>query len=129
MAIPIPLKERKYGIRVAQVADRSLLDYALFVLAVSADQPTEQIRNLFPNQIKIGSVEQIRELVNLQLPGIPLRPIPVAPRQIPYHAGCVYFELDKANDYWPLLKDSGGVAMHVGGDFPGLQMEFWAIKG
>ena len=128
-AISIPMQQRKYGIRVATVSDLSLLDHASFILAVSADIPTEDIRKRFPTQIKIGPVEQIRQLVNVQLPGIRVRPLPVAPRQIPYHTGFVYFELDRANELWAKLKSSGGFAFHLGGEFPGIQMEFWAIKG
>ncbi len=101
----------------------------MFVLAVRADTPAEELRRRFPSQLKIGPVEKIRDLVNLQLPGIALQPIPVAPRQIPYHAGFVYFELDQANELWSQLKASGGIALHVGGEFPGLKMEFWAIRG
>ena len=74
-------------------------------------------------------MEKIRELVNLQLPGIPLQSIPVAPRQIPYHAGFVYFELDQTNDLWGQQSASGGIALHVAGEFPGLKMELWAIRG
>ena len=128
-AIPIPLEERKYGIRVAPIPDRSLLGRAAFVLAVNASVPSEELRRTFPTQIKIGPVEKIRELVNLQLPGIRVTPLPVAPRQLPYHAGFVYFELDRASEMWSQLQKSGGFALHVGGEFPGLQMEFWAIKG
>ncbi len=127
-AIPIPLQERKYGIRVAALTDKSLLSNSSFVLAVRADLPVETLRRGFPNQAKIGSVEQIRELVNVALPGIALRPLPVAPRQIPYHAGVTYFELDQSGQYWQQLKSSGGIAIHVSGDFPRLEMELWAIK-
>ncbi|VAW79437.1 Uncharacterized protein ImpJ/VasE [hydrothermal vent metagenome] len=128
-AVSISMQERKFGIRVATVTDHSLLDHASFVLAVSADIPTEDIRKRFPTQIKIGPVEQIRQLVNVQLPGIRVRPMPVAPRQIPFHTGFVYFELDRSNELWAQLKTSGGFAFHLGGEFPGIQMEFWAIKG
>ena len=128
-AVAIPLQDRKYGIRVATVADRSLLDHASFILAVTADVPTEDIRKRLPAQLKIGPVEQIRQLVNVQLPGIRVRPMPVAPRQIPYHAGFVYFELDRSSELWQQLKTSGGFAFHLGGEFPGIQMEFWSIKG
>ena len=83
----------------------------------------------FPATIKIGSVEKIRELVNLQLPGVTLRPLAVAPRQIPYHAGFAYFELERSGEHWNVLQTSGGIALHVGGEFPGLQIEFWAIRG
>jgi type VI secretion system protein ImpJ len=57
-----------------------------------------------------------------------MRPLPVAPREIPFHAGTIYFELDRANPLWNDLKTSGGFAFHIGGDFPGLAMEFWAIR-
>jgi type VI secretion system protein ImpJ len=128
-AVPIPLVEKKYGIRVAAITDRSLLATAGFVLAVKADIPTEEIRRRFGRQAKIGPVEQIRDMVNSQLPGIGLTPLPVAPRQIPYHAGCVYFELERSGEHWAQLKNSGGFALHVGAEFPGLELEFWAIRG
>lgn len=128
-ATAIPLKEHKYGIRVAVLADRTLLDSAAFVLAANADMASDLLRRRFPTQIKIGPVEKIRQLVNLQLPGIVIRPLPVAPRQIPYHAGFTYFELDRTGDMWKELKSSGGFAFFVGAEFPGLKLEFWAIKG
>lgn len=127
-ATPIELKPKKYGISVAMVADKSLITSANFVLAVNADIPAEVLRSQFPAQVKIGSVEKIRELVNLSLPGIQLTPLPVAPRQIPYHSGFAYFQLDRHNELWGQLPQSGGIAVHVAGEFPGLQMELWAIK-
>ena len=65
---------------------------------------------------------------NLQLPGLPVTSVPVAPRQIPVHAGFVYFELDQTHELWSQLASSGGVAFHVAGDVPGLGLEFWAIR-
>jgi type VI secretion system protein ImpJ len=127
-AVPIVLEERQFGIRVAVVPDPQLLRSATFVLAVHAQMPAEAVRSGFPPQVKICSVEKIRDLVNLQLPGIGLRPLPVAPRQLPYHAGFTYFELDRASDYWQQLTHSAGFALHVAGTFPGLEMQFWAIR-
>jgi type VI secretion system protein ImpJ len=128
-AIPIELQDRKYGIRVAIVADTDLQRNASFVLAVASQMPGEALRARFPTQVKIGPVERIRDLVNLQLPGVALRPLPVAPRQIPYHAGFNYFELEtRNNELWKQLETSGGLAMHIAGEFPGLELEFWAIR-
>ncbi|KIC47737.1 type VI secretion system baseplate subunit TssK [Tateyamaria sp. ANG-S1] len=127
-AISIPLDPRKYGISVGVITDRKLLSTAGFVLAVQADIPAENVRRHFQNQAKIGPVEEIRQLVNSALPGIPLRPLPVAPRQIPYHAGVVYFELDGDSGHWGKMSTSGGIAVHVSGEFPGLKMELWAIR-
>jgi type VI secretion system protein ImpJ len=127
-AIAMNLAEKKYGVRVAEITDRSLLTTASFVLAVRADVADEMIRSRFPAQIKIGPVERIRQLVNAAMPGIELKPLPVAPRQIPFRAGYTYFELDQHSQFWKEMSSSGGFAMHVGGDFPGLEMEFWAIR-
>lgn len=127
-AIPIELQERKYGVRVAIIPDLELLKSASFVLAVNAQLSSELVRTRFPTQVKIGPVERIRDLVNLQLPGIPLRSLPVAPRQIPYHAGFNYFELERGGEMWVQLERSGGMAMHIAGEFPGLELEFWAIR-
>ena len=127
-AVPIPLESRKFGISVAIVSDRTLYSSAVFVLAARADLPAEELRRRFPAQLKIGPVEKIRDLVTLQLPGVPVSPLPVAPRQIPFHAGFAYFELDQNTELWEQLKTSGGLALHIAGEFPGLAMEFWAIR-
>jgi len=127
-AIAMELAEKRYGVRVAAITDRSLLSSAAFVLAVRADVSDEVIRTRFPAQIKIGPVERIRQLVNAALPGIELKPLPVAPRQIPFRTGYTYFELDQHSQFWKEMSTSGGFAMHLGGDFPGLEMEFWAIR-
>lgn len=127
-AVELNLQEKKYGVRVAEITDRSLLTTATFVLAVRAEVTDDTIRARFPAQIKIGPVERIRQLVNAALPGIELKALPVAPRQIPFRSGYTYFELDQNSQYWKEMSRSGGFAMHVGGDFPGLEMEFWSIR-
>jgi type VI secretion system protein ImpJ len=128
-AVAIPLQERRHGVHVGSITDRSILRAANFVLSVQADVPAETLRRLFPAQVKIGAVEQIRELVNVALPGIAVRPLPVAPRQIPFYAGAGYFELDRGSPHWQQMQNSGGFALHVSGEFPGLKLELWAIRG
>ena len=129
VALAIPIEPKKYGLSLAVVADRTLFKSAVFILAVRADIAAEEVRKRFPAQLKIAPAEKIRDHVNLGLPGITLQPVPVAPRQIPYHAGFVYFELDQASELWSQLSSSGGIGMHVAGEFPGLTMELWAIRG
>jgi len=128
-SINIPLVEKKYGIRVGVVADKTVFNSGSFILAVSADIKPEEIRKYFPSQVKIGAVEQIKELVNVQLPGILLNNLAVAPREIPYQRNFVYFELIPKGEYWNALVNSGGIAIHIGTNFPGLSMELWAIRG
>jgi type VI secretion system protein ImpJ len=124
----IPLVERTHGVRTAVVNDQELLRNAGFVVAVRAQLPVEQVRQRFPAQTKLGPVDRLRDLVNLQLPGITLRSLPVAPRQLPYHAGSHYFELERQGELWKQFERSGQLGMHVAGDFPGLELELGALR-
>ena len=124
----LPIEARKYGVYVSIIADQNLLRQARFVLAVRANVDSADILRAFPNQVKIGPVEEIRNLVNLQLPGIGLRALPVAPREIPYHSDTAYFELDRGAELWAKLIGSASFAFHVAGEYPGIRLEFWAIR-
>ena len=95
----------------------------------SPETQMDAIRRLFPTQTTIGPVEKIRDLVNSALAGIRTRPLQVAPRQLPYTPNATYFELERNSPFWKELTQSGGMALHVAGDFPQLEMELWAIKG
>jgi len=128
IAESIPLSPPQYGIRAARINDRTLLRSADFILAVSAQVPPEKLRKQFPAQMKIGPVEKIRELISSALPGIPVADLPVAPREIPYNAGFTYFRLDVSDPLWKAMDQSGGIAFHIGGEFPDLECQFWAIK-
>jgi len=127
-AVQIPLVERTHGVRTAVVADLELAQHGVFVLAVSAQLPAEQLRQRFIAQTKFGPVDRIRDLVNLQLPGIGLLSLPVAPRQLPFHAGHFYFELERSSDLWRQFQKTGNLALHIAGDFPELELELWAIR-
>lgn len=127
-AMQIPLTEHRYGIRVAEVTDKSIFGKYTFVIAAKADMPAETLMRSLVGQIKIGPAEQIRELVNAALPGIMPRALPVAPRQIPYHTGKAYFELDRTSPLWKPVAVGNGLTIHVAGEFPGLELDLWAVK-
>ena len=89
---------------------------------------TDELVSGFPAQTTVAPGERIKAMVDGHLSGIDLRLLPVAPRHIPFHAGYSYFDLDRGHALWKELAKSGGFAMHVAGKFPGLEMEFWAIR-
>ena len=127
-AIQIALQERRYGVHVAPIPDRRLLQDASFILGIKSEWSKEMTAARIPSVIKVAGVEQLRDLVNLQLPGIKVEPLTVAPRQIAYHSGFTYFQLEKKPENWALLEKSGGVAFHFSGDIPNLDIQLWAIK-
>lgn len=127
-ALRIELLERGYGVHMAQVNDRNLYTNASFVIAATANMALEQVRELLPAQVKIGPAEKIRDLVNLHLPGVGMRPLPVAPRELPYNDGYNYFEIDTGHELWRELARNGSLALHISGTMPGLKLECWVIK-
>ncbi|AZF37255.1 Uncharacterized protein ImpJ/VasE [Pseudomonas sp. R4-39-08] len=127
-SIELPLQQRQYGVLVCPVSDLKLLGTATFILAATAQCDSEALRQRLPAHLKVGAVERIRELVNLHLAGIKVKPLPVAPRQIPFHAAKTYFMLDMNARDIAQLEQSGGFAFHVGGEFAGLELTFWAIR-
>lgn len=127
-AVAIGLEQSQFGVSIGRVPDTQLLKTAEFVLAVKADMSTDVLCTALPAQMKVGPVERIHDLVNLQLPGVGLRRLPVAPRQLPFHAGYCYFALDTSDDAWPQIVASAAIALHVAGDFPGLEVQLWAIR-
>lgn len=127
-AILIPFEITDDSTRVAITPDRSLLNNCQFVLAVNANMPPDTLKQKLPATIKIGTVEKIKDLVAFHLPGIKVQALTTAPRELPYYAGFSYFEVDKTSELWGDLHQSSGIALHLAGDFPELQIEFWAIK-
>lgn len=127
-AVQLPLTQRTHNLNVSTVPESSMLREFGFVLAVKASVSTDTLRTHFPAQMKIAPVTKIRDLVQLQLPGLTLRNMSVAPPQIPWHAGYNYFELEKNGELWQEMEKSGTFALHLSGDFPELGMELWAIR-
>jgi type VI secretion system protein ImpJ len=128
-AVQIPLEKKRFNISVGVVHDKSLFESAAFVLAARADLPAESVRKALPSQATIASVEHIANLVNDHVSGVPLMPLSVVPRQIPFHAGFTYFELERASGRFRELRSSGGIAIHMPDTLPGLALELWAIRG
>jgi type VI secretion system protein ImpJ len=126
--VPLKIQESKQGIKVALISDRSLFDNSDWIVAVKANMNLDTLRTRFVAQTKISPIEKIRDLISSQLSGIKLEPLPVAPPELPYHTGFLYFRLDKNSSLFQYMKESAGFAFYVSGDLPDVELECWAIK-
>jgi type VI secretion system protein ImpJ len=118
----------QYGIRTVMIGNKEMLKKAMFVLAVRTDIPDEMLRSSLPGHIKVGAVEKIAQLINKALPGVGVNALPAAPRQIPFNAGTTYFQFDTSSAAWKDILLTGNLAMHIAGQYPGLDMTFWAVR-
>ena len=110
--------------------DRSLYTTAVFVLAARADVPAEDLRRRFPVAVQDrAGREDSRPRATCSCRAC--RCTPCRSRRDRFRitpASCTSSWI-RATSCGTQLKSSGGVAMHVAGEFPGLAMEFWAIRG
>jgi len=125
----IALDEQGYGMRNATVDPVEMQSFSAVVLAVSAQMPPDALQQQFAAQAKVGPSERLPDLVRGHLPGIALQALPVPPRQIPFNAGYVYYELSRVGPLWEQVERHGGIALHVAGEFPSLKLELWGVRG
>jgi type VI secretion system protein ImpJ len=125
----IALTDQGHGMRNAVVDPIEIQDFTAVVLAVAAQMPPDVLLQQFAAQAKVGPSDKLPNLVRGHLPGLVLQALPVPPRQIPFNAGYVYFELTRSGALWDEIATHGGLAVHVAGEFPSLRLEVWGVRG
>ncbi|MFK0380202.1 type VI secretion system baseplate subunit TssK [Pandoraea sp. NPDC090278] len=125
----IALRQEAHDIQLAVLDPNEFKRFKTFVLAVFAQVPQDLLQQQFPAQTKVGPSERLGNLIRSHLPGIPLQALAVPPRQIPFNAGFLYFEISQEHPLWEQVSRYGGLALHVAGQFPELRMELWGVRG
>ena len=110
------------------MTDRNLFRASTFVLEVAARRSLTEIQNQFPALFKVGPNTRMNEIVQAHLPGIALIHVPTPPAQIRAITSHVYFVLDRMSPLWPEFSTASGIGMHFSGDWPGLELNLWAVK-
>lgn len=128
-SILVPLDKHKYGVSIAMLQDKSILINSSFVLAVSSNIDESKLKKLLLDNLKIGTVDEIRNLVNHHLPGFKIVPLSSAPREIPYRVNQSYYQITLDTEGKQKLLKSSGIALHYP-ETANLTIEFilWAIK-
>ena len=124
--LPLKFEDRGDQVHVCVVDRQWKLQKMVF--AFSAAMPADKLRQLLPQQAKLGAVEQIQKLVDLQLPGARLIPAPNPPRQVPYYAQSVYFEVESSDPFWAQAFAGSALALRIVGDFQDLRFEAWGLR-
>jgi type VI secretion system protein ImpJ len=124
--VPLRFEDRGDQISVCILDKQWKLEKIVF--AISADMPSDILLKLMPQQSKLGPVEQIQKLVDLQLPGARLMALPHPPRMVPYYANSVYFAVEHTDPYWAQMFAGSALAIRIVGDFPGLRFDAWGLR-
>lgn len=126
--VQFSLERQPNGSHVAAIHDRGLLDTARFILILRSNSPLEVVQGQITSRLKVGSVERLSEIVNLQLSGIPCRAIPVVPHGLPYYPDASYLELDRMAPVWQEVRDSASLAIYLAWSDAIYDLQLWALN-
>jgi type VI secretion system protein ImpJ len=125
---PIPLVQKQPGLFVGQVDDPQLLRAFALYLIVGGDLPEETLRNELPRYVKVGSIEQISQIVHSALPGVGVRIDFSPPAALPVRAHMVYLQLEKQGRYWSSVTQSGTIAIYQPVKPESVKLELVAVE-
>ena len=125
----VPLDKHKFGVHIAALQDKSVLVNSTFLLAISGDLEGNKLKKLLVDNLKIGTVEDIRNLVNHHLPGFGYAHLATAPKEVPYRVDNLYFAITLKNSDKANLLKSTGLALHFPDtDKYNIEFMLWSIR-
>ncbi len=127
-SISLAVEKRKYGIHIAPIKDKTLINSSTFIFAVSAEMSSQKVKEILLNSLKLGTIETIKNLVNYHLVGFKLRTLSTAPKEIPYKVNYLYFSVELTDDNKKELLKSSGFAFYLATEIPNVKYSIWAIK-
>lgn len=111
----------------ARLHDLRLREDADFYLSVRSALPVAQLLELFPQQCKVGSPDEVDRVVNGSRPGVPLRAMSHVPAAIPLRLENQYFNLDMAHPAAQAMLAEGSCVFYVSGLLGEPELELWAV--
>jgi len=102
-------------------------DGADFYLSVRCRLPAVQLQNQFPRLCKIGTPDEVDQLVNAALDGVPLQSLSHVPAAIPLRLENQYFALDLNHAKGQAMLDQGICAFYVPSTLAEVKLELFAV--
>jgi len=127
--IALTLKKQGMNRWHTSLDDPRLLDPEAvdFYLSVRCRLPAAQLQQQFPGLCKAGAPDDINELINAAIGGIPLRPLSHVPAAIPLRLENQYFALDIGNAKGQAMLVAQACTFYVPSTLKELQLELFAV--
>ncbi|MEJ8867044.1 type VI secretion system baseplate subunit TssK [Pseudomonas jessenii] len=102
-------------------------DSADFYLSVRCRLPAARLQSQFPRLCKIGTPDEVDQLVNAALDGVPLQSLNHVPAAIPLRLENQYFALDLNHAKGQAILDQGICAFYVPSTLTEVKLELFAV--
>ncbi|MBB6117835.1 type VI secretion system protein ImpJ [Rahnella inusitata] len=111
----------------AALHDPRLREEVDFYLSVRSTLSSAQLQTQFPQLCKVGAPDDVGNVVNVALSGIPLRPLSHVPAAIPLRLENQYFSLDLNHPAAKQMIEAGTCVFYVPGTLGDIQLELYAV--
>jgi type VI secretion system protein ImpJ len=125
--VPIVLERPKQTIWTGKINDERLTDGADYYLSVQSSLPAHALLEQLPRLCKAGAPDEVEQIVNSALPGIPLRAMSRLPAAIPVRIESQYFALDSAHPAFKRMIDARACRFYVPSSIPDVVLELYAV--
>lgn len=98
-----------------------------FYLSVRCRLPALQVQEQFPRLCKVGAPDDVDQLLNAALDGVPLQPLGQVPAAIPLRLENQYFALDLAHAHGQAMLAAGACALYVPSTFAEPELQLFAV--
>lgn len=111
----------------ADLHDPRLREDVDFYLSVRSTLSSAQLQTQFPQLCKVGAPDDVGNVVNVALSGIPLRALTHVPAAIPLRLENQYFSLDLNHPAAKQMMEAGACVFYVPGTLGEIQLELFAV--
>jgi len=94
----IKIEHRKDGIYTSNLPDIHQLNNSEFILGIKLTDATNDMHENIVNSLKIASVTDITNIVNLQVAGINFNTVHTLPFYITYNENILYLKIERDNN-------------------------------
>ncbi|MEC5318119.1 type VI secretion system baseplate subunit TssK [Brenneria populi subsp. brevivirga] len=112
---------------LARLNDSRLKEDADFYLSVRSSLPAHELQTRFPMLCKVGAPDDVNNIINVALNGIPLIPLSHVPAAIPLRLENQYFAFDLNHPAAKAMLEAGLCAFYVPGILTDIQLELFAV--
>ncbi|WP_416051104.1 type VI secretion system baseplate subunit TssK [Cupriavidus basilensis] len=125
--VPVTLERLRPTVWVGKILDERLVEGAEYYLSVQAGVPAHALLEQLPRLCKAGAPDEVEQIVNSALPGIPLRTMSRLPAAIPVRIENQYFALDSAHPAFKRMLAARACQFYVPASLPDVSLELFAV--
>lgn len=125
--IPIALERVRPTVWIGKIHDERLVERAEYYLSVQAGLPAHALLEQLPRLCKAGAPDEVEQIVNSALPGIPVRAMSRVPAAIPVRIENQYFALDGAHPAFGRMLAARACQFYVPASVPDVSLELFAV--